>query len=329
LSLWFTNKPPERPPPMKNFLRPSSPFLALALAASLLRAGEPAPTDIPAAESRTVERRGAGHPPAPQEMENGAFLGVETTTISETLTDQLNLPRRIGLVVLNISPDSPASAATLKANDILLKLNDQQLIDTYQLSVLIRNHRDGDEITLTYLRGGKEATTKAKLALRMLPKISWESEHPAAWNKDLGPERVQGMLSMMSPGLQRVAPFADDEMPETRIFKMNTGNSHVSFDDRQGALDLTIVDGQQNLVAKDTNGAILFSGPVDTPAQRKALPPVVRERFEHLESQIKIDMSYKLEGDLKDAKGQAEPVPKQSSLLRASHGISIPTLTLL
>jgi serine protease Do len=315
--------------PMKTIPRTTAPFVALALAASLLRAGEPAPTDTPSSDTRAVERRGASHAPAPQEMESGAFLGVETTTISETLTDQLNLPRRIGLVILHISPDSPASAATLKAHDILLKLDDQQLIDTYQLAVLIRNHREGEEVTLTYLRGGKEATTKAKLALHALPKLSWEAENPAAWNKDLGPERVQGMLSMMSPGLQRVVPFADDEKPETRIFKMNTGNSHVSFDDRQGALDLTVVDGRLSLVARDAGGVVLFSGPVDTPEQRKALPPGVRDRFEHLESQIKVDMSYKLDGDLKDANAKAEPAPQQSSLLRVSHGISIPTLTLL
>ncbi len=56
----------------------------------------------------------------------------------------------------NVVPDSPA-AATLKKNDVLTKLDDQLLIEQRQLSVLIRNHKDGDEVTLTYIRGGKES----------------------------------------------------------------------------------------------------------------------------------------------------------------------------
>ncbi len=87
--------------------------------------------------SRAPDRHGANRPQLEQEMETAAFLGVETTLVSETLTEQLNLPKNFGLVVLHISPDSPASAALLKPNDILLKLDDQRLVDTLQLAALI------------------------------------------------------------------------------------------------------------------------------------------------------------------------------------------------
>ncbi len=82
---------------------------------------------------------------------------------------------------------------------------------------------------------------------------------------------------------------------------MNTGNSHVRYDDHNGALELTVVGGKQTLVAKDAKGIVLFSGPVDTAEQRKGLPPGVRERFAHLESQIKVDLSYKLDSEMQDA----------------------------
>ena len=320
---------PETFPTMNAILRPCLVLASLAAAVSVLCAGEPPPTDTPAPEARSHDRHAAARPASPAEMETGAFLGVETAMISETLTEQLNLPRRVGLVIEHISPDSPAQAASLRAHDILLKIDDQQIIDTYQLAVLIRNHKEGDEVTVTYVRAGKEATVKAALVQRPLHKLSWESEMPMRPAMDLGPERVQGMLSMISPGALRVAPLADEEKAETRIFKVNTGNSHVSFDDKDGALDLTIVDGRQNLVAKDRDGAVLFSGPVDTPEERKGLPPAVRQRYDHLESQIRVDMSYKLDGDLKDANAQAEPSPQQSSVLRGGRAISIPTLTLL
>jgi len=312
-----------------NAFHASAPLLAFALAAAL-RGDDaatrvvPTPHDGPAEDSRAVDRRGGNRPPAAQEMERSAFLGVETSPVSETLTEQLNLPRGVGLVVLHIAPDSPASSAMLQAHDILLKLDDQQLVDTLQLAVLVRNHKDGDEVVLTYLRGGKEATARATLALRTLPKLSADSGGAPGWSHDLGPERFQGMLSMMNP---RAA--GDDAAPETRIFKLNTGNSHVSFDDHLGALELSVVDGKQTLVAKDAKGAVLFSGPVDSPEQRKALPPDVRERFDRLESQIKVDLSYKLDGDMKGADSKPEPTPPKSSLLRATRAAPVPALSLL
>lgn len=308
---------------MKTALYTPVAILAFSLVAVLRGDDQANPAD-----SRASDRPSANRPPMEREMESAAFLGVETAPVSETLTDQLNLPKNFGLVVLHISPDSPASTAMLKAHDILLKLDDQLLVDTYQLSVLIRSHKEGDEITVTYLRGGKEATAKAKLILHPVPKLTSMSGEMPSWSRELGPEGFQGMLSMISPPAGSVA-VVDDGRPETRIFKMNTGNSHVSYDDRDGALDLTIVGGKQTLVAKDAKGAVLFSGPVDTPEQRKGLPAGVRARFDHLESQIKVDLSYKLDSEMNDPNVKVEPLPPQSSLLRAPRMLPIPTLSLL
>jgi serine protease Do len=321
-------------PNTNTALRSIVPLLAFALAAAASRADDPATRvvlsahDMAAEDSRSVDRRGGNHPPAVMEMENAAFLGVETAPVSETLTDQLNLPMGIGLVVLHIATDSPA-AASLKAHDILLKLDDQQLVDSLQLAVLIRNHKEGDEVTLTYLRGGKEATAKATLVIRQVPKLSMDSAGATGGHHDLAPERVQGMLSMMSPRQAGVVRDDGNGEAEIRIFRVNTGNSHVSLVDHLGALELTVVDGKQTLVAKDANGVQLFSGPVDTPEQRKGLPPGVREHFDQLESQIKLDLSYKLDEDLKRTDSKAEPTPPRSSMMRAPRAVPAPALSLL
>ena len=71
----------------------------------------------------------------------------------------------------HIAPGSP-SAGALKPHDILLKLDDQILIEQRQLAVLVRGHKEGDEITLTYLRAGKQATAKVKLAKHDVPKMT-------------------------------------------------------------------------------------------------------------------------------------------------------------
>ncbi len=309
---------------MKPSLRALVPLLALAAAS---RGQDPTTRivltahDGPPEESRSVDRRGGNRPPVMMETESATFLGVETTPVSETLTDQLNLPRGIGLVVLHTASDSPA-AAVLKPHDILTKLDDQLLIDSRQFAVLVRNHKEGDEVTLTYLRGGKEATVRARLVLRLVPKLSQDSADAPGWIHELGPERVQGMLSMMNPGPARADRGEGDAGPEIRIFKINTGDSHVSFTDRLGALELTVVGGKQTLVATNTKGEQLFSGPVDTPEQRKALPPEVRDRFERLESQIKKDTIYKIDPSLKGPDSRADPTPPLTSILRATRADS-------
>ena len=96
------------------------------------------------------------------EKEKVTYLGVETAPVPRTVSTQLGLARDTGLVVTNVLEKSPA-ADVLKEDDILTKLDDQILVDTHQLGVLVRARKEGDEVKLTLLRGGKETTVKAKL----------------------------------------------------------------------------------------------------------------------------------------------------------------------
>ena len=53
----------------------------------------------------------------------------------------------------------------------------------------------------------------------------------------------------------------------------------------------------KSLVAKDAKGESLFSGPVNTPEERKALPPEVRARLEKLEGMH--DITFRTDGDFR------------------------------
>src|SRR5262249_44201704 len=91
--------------------------------------------------------------------------------VSATMASQLGLQRGTGLVVNRIVPKSPADGV-LNDHDILLRLDDQILIETRQLAVLIRGHKEGDEVTLTYLRTAQKATAKVKLGKTEQPKMA-------------------------------------------------------------------------------------------------------------------------------------------------------------
>ena len=268
------------------------------------------------------------------EMESVPFLGVETAPVSTTTSIQLGLPRGTGLVVNNVIAKSPAEGV-LKEHDILLKLDDQILIETRQLLVLIRTHKEGDEVALTYMRAGQKATAKIKLGKTDVPKMADVFERtvfpfggaaggaPFEYATEGGAEReradVDRVLSMM-----RRAPNGDPvriqidprKGPGFRAMAVHTGNSNMVFSDDDGSLELTAQDGMKSLVAKDAKGEPLFSGPVNTPEERNAMPPEIRARLEKLEGMH--DMTFRTDGDFRGGqmrvirpRGIALPVPEQ------------------
>lgn len=100
-----------------------------------------------------------------------AHLGIATEPIPELVAAQLKLPKGTALAVQFVEPNSPAAAAGLKKNDVLIKIDDQLLVNTPQLQVLIRLHKAGDEVKLTFIREGQSQTATAKLAEKEVPKM--------------------------------------------------------------------------------------------------------------------------------------------------------------
>ncbi len=238
----------------------------------------------------------------PAEKETVTYLGVTTAPVNETLAAQLGLTAGTGLVVNEVGDESPAENV-LQKHDILTKLDDQILIETRQLSVLIRSHKKGDEVTVSYVRAGKPATAKVKLGEHKVPKIAMAMpfEQGFTWTGENGPDMGR-VFSLVSPGqngpmAQSYTGTATATANGMHATTVNTGNSNMSFSDEQGSLDLTIKEGKRSLVAKDTAGKELFSGPIDTPEQRKALPDSVRGRLNNLEGMQ--DYSFKPDGDFK------------------------------
>ncbi len=69
----------------------------------------------------------------------------------------------------------------------------------------------------------------------------------------------------------------------SRTTRLDLGQARIVVRDAAGELVLKVDDGKRLLVAKDTEGKLLFSGPVNTDEERKALPSDVRARLEKLE----------------------------------------------
>jgi serine protease Do len=334
---------------MKSTLRAFIPLFSLAAALPAFAADAP----VRVQEMKTppdTQKRLRTLSSTRGEMETVTYLGIETGPVSATLSAQLGLNPGSGLVVIHVGASAPASGV-LKAHDILLKFDDQILIEQRQLSVLVRGKKEGDEVTLTYLRGGKQETVKVKLGKHEMQKVSAVFTAPmsgfgaaggffgqgqnnfafavgpdgAADGADLpgdvitNREEVNRVLSLIDaakgPGQRRISVARiPGQGPGSVSVTVDTGNSQISSSDDQGSLEVTFKDGQKQLVAKNVKGEQIFAGPVNTPEERKALPDEVRERLDKLENMHQFKFSA--DADFQGAETKLFHIPAQ--------GISLP-----
>ena len=65
--------------------------------------------------------------------------------------------------------------------------------------------------------------------------------------------------------------------------KIDIGQAQIVFSDDKGEMKLENVNGKKVLTAKDPQGKLLFSGPVETKQDFDKVPADVRERYEKLQ----------------------------------------------
>lgn len=96
-------------------------------------------------------------------VEKITHLGVTTTPVPAAMSEQLKLPRGVGLVVNSVQPKTSGDEGGIKVHDVIEKLDDQWVVNHEQMSRLVKNHKEGDEVSLTILRKGERQTLKVKL----------------------------------------------------------------------------------------------------------------------------------------------------------------------
>ena len=82
-------------------------------------------------------------------------IGIGGQNVTPELAKAFDLPAARGAVITQVVPDSPAAKAGLKAEDIILEADGQEVRDFDQLRNLIGLRRVGDRIEMKVLREGK------------------------------------------------------------------------------------------------------------------------------------------------------------------------------
>ena len=245
-------------------------------------------------------------------VEKVTFLGVSTSTLSEGMSEQLNLPRGIHLSVDQVSPDSPAEQAGLTLYDILLELDDQILVNSDQLKAFVRMKSPEDRVQLKILRKGKPMTLEVKLAesevalterngtpqrfhsMRSFPEDPFSQDpffrnHSSSIMELLKKHRFNHL-----PGISQKSPLNQDPFdidsplhgPSSESDDVQSFSYQIFTSDEQGTLEYSVKDQNKHLRAISPDGEVLFDGPVNTDEDRKNLSKDLHDRLEKLESKL-------------------------------------------
>jgi membrane-associated protease RseP (regulator of RpoE activity) len=177
--------------------------------------------------------------------EKGPYLGVLFTYVSDALYDQLpQLPRKQGVLVTHVLPDSPAAKADLRKSDILLQYDDRKIRDCEDFANLIRGSKPDRKVTISLLRGGKETTVDVTLTLGPPLKIADATgrsgsndttDLPKSVSKPGGPPPLSVTATPLDQGRMKVAI---EFLPEggTRLRTITCEGSAAEIDTEVGKL---------------------------------------------------------------------------------------------
>jgi len=110
-----------------------------------------------------------------------ALLGVTIVSVDASMAEQLNMESIRGVYVSGVSPESAAEKHGLRADDVILSVNGEEVNESNQLQQKIAVLNPGDIVELKIYREGKEV--KKQVVLGMLER---EQEELAERQQDRG-----------------------------------------------------------------------------------------------------------------------------------------------
>ena len=82
-------------------------------------------------------------------------VGGMSVQLDPTLRRSLNLAQLSGMELLEIRTDGPADRAELKRLDVIITAQDEPITEPRDLQRIVRRHRSGEKVAISFLRGGK------------------------------------------------------------------------------------------------------------------------------------------------------------------------------
>ena len=112
------------------------------------------------------------------------WLGIQITGVSEDMAKTFKMKEARGALVSDVTPDSPAEKAGLKAEDVIVAADGREIVDNGDLSRYIASQAPGKTVKLDLLRDG--ATKTISVTLGMFPDDPNEGQAEEEGTSNLG-----------------------------------------------------------------------------------------------------------------------------------------------
>ncbi|MDA0346937.1 MAG: PDZ domain-containing protein [Verrucomicrobia bacterium] len=239
-----------------------------------------------------------------EEIKMVTFLGVETSRVSKALRNHIDIPDGVGLTIDHVAENSGAAKADLQQYDILLKVDDQIIINQEQLSTLIRSKEAGDSVKVEVLRKSKKLILKVELGEKEVheqqgwtrdfpfPKPNQKPPFPSfgEWNLNFDMEDFQERMEEFSERAAEMGNKALQFIPEIiiereeedgskRVTSVGRGPQKVSINKGSLIASMETIDGNNHYVVSEkdsTDTKVLYEGDYPVDDVMKDLPENVQ-----------------------------------------------------
>ncbi|WP_411845774.1 PDZ domain-containing protein [Roseibacillus persicicus] len=227
------------------------------------------------------------------------YLGIGSTPVDELVSGHLGIDH--GVVIQQVHQGSGAAKAGLQKNDILLSFDGRKISTPLDLRDAVQGREVGDEVAVSLIRKGKEQEQKVVLEERPagLPGIPrgvrglgqlqqvWpgDGEIPAEAQEQI--ERFRNMIDQEFDGVAlglKLNELFHGNLPEGDgqiDLDMNTESS-VTWSDGDGTITMNMKNGQTEVKVRNNAGDVVYEGPWETPQDKEAVDPEIRERIENM-----------------------------------------------
>jgi len=95
-----------------------------------------------------------------------AFFGVRPAPLTPEIAERFDLRQDQGVLVLEVTPGSPAADAGIRPGDVLVRAGDRRLDTVETFLAVLRGRSPGDSLEVTVARGRDERTVTVRLGER-------------------------------------------------------------------------------------------------------------------------------------------------------------------
>src|SRR5438105_6963359 len=218
-----------------------------------------------------------------------AAAGVQQNDILKMLNDQiLTEPDQLAKLVRSYSEGTNVTLTVLRKGQeqkITVKLTKKEVPQRHEFGPGRHRHEDFSLGDFGMNGDFKEQMENLKEQLGaqkgMIHDAVVKAREEAMRARDQAREQARRAVEQArrAAGRWNITTNEDGGLKTTKI---DIGKAQIVFSDDKGEMKLETVDGKKLLTAKDPQGKLLFSGPVETKEDLDKIPAEVRERYDKL-----------------------------------------------